>query len=94
MLRCRHARAHSPTDLRVHLQAYELVSKHQGALQTNRYWVDLMSGLQLDAVADKTVDYVRDFVPLVKSIQASGIACVLVLVVRERERGESRFDLE
>lgn len=53
--------------------AYELVSKHQGALQTNRYWIDLMSGLQLDALGDKNVDYIRDFVPLVKSIQVRDV---------------------
>ena len=56
------------------VQAYELVSKHQGALQTNRYWVDLMSGLQLDSIPEKGVDYIRDFVPLVRSIQV----CVLI----------------
>ena len=50
-------------------QAYELVSKHQGALQTNRYWVDLMSGLMLDSIPEKGVDYIRDFIPLVRSVQ-------------------------
>jgi len=65
--------------------AYELVSKHQGALQTNRYWVDLMSGLQLDAVADKTVDYVRDFVPLVKSIQVNDVQEMLECLSVEEE---------
>ena len=57
--------------------AYELVSKHQGALQTNRYWVDLMSGLQLDGMPDKTVDYIRDFVPLVNSIRVSDVQAML-----------------
>lgn len=32
-----------------------------------------MSGLQLDAIPDKNVDYIRDFVALVKSIQVGDV---------------------
>jgi hypothetical protein len=31
--------------------------------------VDLMSGLQLDSIPEKGIDYIRDFVPLVRAIQ-------------------------
>jgi len=34
-----------------------------------RYWVDLMSGLQLDSIPEKDINYIRDFVPLVRSIE-------------------------
>lgn len=57
--------------------AYELVSKHQGALQTNRYWVDLMSGLQLDSIPEKDINYIRDFVPLVRSIEVEDVQKIL-----------------
>jgi hypothetical protein len=33
-----------------------------------------MSGLQLDSIPEKGVDYIRDFVPLVRSIQV----CVFI----------------
>jgi hypothetical protein len=45
----------------IRVQAYELVSKHQGALQTNRYWVDLMSGLQ---ASSQKSGYSRSLLPL------------------------------
>jgi len=37
-----------------------------------------MSGLQLDSIPEKGVDYIRDFVPLVRSIQVckSRVLCV------------------
>jgi len=65
--------------------AYELVSKHQGALQTNRYWIDLMSGLQLDALADKNVDYIRDFVQLVNLIEVRDVQEMLETLAIDEE---------
>ena len=40
----------------------------------SRSLLTLMSGLQLDSIPEKGVDYIRDFVPLVRSIQV----CVLI----------------
>lgn len=45
-----------------------IVNKHNNEAQMNRYWTDLMSGVQLDALPSKDISFVRDFLPLVQSI--------------------------
>lgn len=45
-----------------------IVNKHNNEAQMNRYWTDLMSGVQLDALPAKDISFVRDFLPLVQSI--------------------------
>lgn len=45
-----------------------IINKHNNEAQMNRYWTDLMSGVQLDALPAKDISFVRDFLPLVQSI--------------------------
>ncbi|EKX47207.1 hypothetical protein GUITHDRAFT_159585 [Guillardia theta CCMP2712] len=65
--------------------AYELVSKHQGGLQTNRYWVDLMAGIQLDAIPNKDISYISDFVPMVQSIQVWDVQSMMEHLSTDRD---------
>jgi len=57
--------------------AYELISRHEGALQTNRYWVELMSGLQLECVPGKDPSYYRDFAPMIQSVHVGDVQAML-----------------
>eukprot|EP00293_Proteomonas_sulcata_P011156 CAMPEP_0184289098 /NCGR_PEP_ID=MMETSP1049-20130417/1555_1 /TAXON_ID=77928 /ORGANISM="Proteomonas sulcata, Strain CCMP704" /LENGTH=788 /DNA_ID=CAMNT_0026595753 /DNA_START=1 /DNA_END=2369 /DNA_ORIENTATION=- len=57
--------------------AYELISRHQGALQTTRYYVELMSGLQFDEIANKDQTFLRDFVQIVQAVQVEDVQNML-----------------
>jgi hypothetical protein len=54
-----------------------IVNKHNNEAQLNRYWTDLMSGIQLDALPTKDINFVRDFLPLVQSITVKDLQLVL-----------------
>jgi len=54
-----------------------IVNKHNNEAQLNRYWTDLMSGIQLDALPAKDINFVRDFLPLVQSITVKDLQLVL-----------------
>ncbi len=56
-----------------------IVNKHNNEAQMNRYWTDLMSGVQLDALPSKDISFVRDFLPLVQSITVKDLqVCMYV----------------
>jgi len=69
--------------------AFELCSKHAGAMQTNRYWVDLMSGLQLGVMPDKDERYIADFIPIVQAIQVHDLQAMLACLATEE--GQERW---
>lgn len=50
---------------------YELISKFQGAMQTNKHWVDMMSGVQLEEAESKDLRSISDFTKVVEAVQVS-----------------------
>lgn len=63
-----------------------IVNKHNNEAQLNRYWTDLMSGIQLDALPAKDINFVRDFLPLVQSITVKDLQLVLGTIELDESR--------
>ncbi|GMH43786.1 hypothetical protein BSKO_11720 [Bryopsis sp. KO-2023] len=50
-----------------------LITRHESDLRTNAYWVGLLTHLQSDQVVRKSVDCLRDIVPMLKTVHESDI---------------------
>lgn len=66
----RHASVVGHAALRAKRQK-KIQNMSQGAMQTNRHWVDMMSGLQLSEVPGKDLRSISDFTRIVQAVQVS-----------------------
>jgi hypothetical protein len=66
--------------------AQVIINKHNNEAQVNRYWTDLMSGIQLEACPTKDISFVRDFLPLVQSVTVKDLQLVLNTIELDEDR--------
>lgn len=63
-----------------------IINKHNNEAQANRYWTDLLSGIQLEACPSKDISFVRDFLPLVQSITVKDLQLVLSTIELDEDK--------